>query len=99
MLKCQIYSSLPEHLDGPLLVPDGQHLLHRVEGHGRGFVRVAVDQCPLETQVWRMDLLHDLRLEFVRNAWTQKGDQIKTHSQQLSWELNTYFVNTEQNSN
>ena len=82
VLKCQIYSSLPEHLDGPLLVPDGQHLLHRVEGHGRGFVGVAVDQSALESQVRRMDLLHDLRLEFIRNAWIQEGDQVtQTHCQ------------------
>ena len=96
MLKCQIDSSLPEHLDGPLLVPDGQHLLHRVEGHGCGLVGVAVDKRPLEAQVRRMDFLHNLRLEFVRNAWTEDGDQVaETHDPETS----EYNVNTEQNSN
>ena len=96
MLKCQIDSSLPEHLDGPLLVPDGQHLLHRVEGHGCGLVGVAVHKRPLEAQVRRMNLLHDLSLEFVRNAWTEDGDQIaETHDPETS----QYIVNTEQNSN
>ena len=68
MLIRQIYSPLPEYFDCPLLVPDGQHPLHRVEGHGRGLVRVAVDKRPLEAKVRRMDLLHDLCLEFVRNT-------------------------------
>ena len=46
MLKSEVYSPLPEQLDDSLLVPDGEHLLDRVKGHGCGLVGVAVHQRP-----------------------------------------------------
>ena len=84
MLVRQVDSSFPQKFDGPLLVPDGEHFLHWVEGHGRGLVGVAVHQGPLEAQVRSMDLLQDLGLEFVRDSWTEEGDQVtETHGQAL----------------
>ena len=65
MLKSDVYPRSRQQPDRPHPVPDGQDLLHGVEGHGGGLEWEAMEESLLQGEVRRVETLQNISLKSV----------------------------------
>ena len=65
MLEGDVYTRPCQESHGPHPVPNGQDLLHRVEGHGGGLEGESMEQGLLKREVRGVKTLQDIRLQPV----------------------------------